>query len=329
MVWRKYICYREYHCRRVGSGTHSCQWGSPPCAQSLARLHAVTSSRDANDEAGATVNNLCRNVVPKSYSDVLQLDLAGSGIMGTLEDKLLWHGKAENKYIRAELYKLNVHGDSRCNMSAVSSCLTLPRLSRQRFVLQVAQGHPPRHRHARIARGHLSHRPRVRRARPPPQGPRMEVRRQLPDRFAILSLPRIRRVLQRPRARGPRGHQRTSSHRDLQPVSVDPAPNLEASIVTPNSKGVSNFQTALQSSLKSPEFLPDGGTLGFGLAHLYPVTFNTKLRELTSFLKGADADVYQACRKAQLQPLLQMIYDDRKSDYGGRSKERACPRVFN
>jgi len=41
----------------------------------------------------------------------IQLDLVGSGILGALEEQLLWHGKAENKYIRAELYKLNVYGN--------------------------------------------------------------------------------------------------------------------------------------------------------------------------------------------------------------------------
>ena len=47
----------------------------------------------------------------------VQLDVAGSGILGAVEDQLLWHGKAENKYIRAELSKLNIYGNSRCDMS--------------------------------------------------------------------------------------------------------------------------------------------------------------------------------------------------------------------
>ena len=55
----------------------------------------------------------------------IQLDLAGSGILKTVEDQLLWHGKAENKYIRAELYKLNVYGNSNCDVSPASPCLTL------------------------------------------------------------------------------------------------------------------------------------------------------------------------------------------------------------
>jgi len=91
---------------------------------------------------------------------------------------------------------------------------------------------------------------------------------------------------------------------------VDPAPNLEAPIIIPSSKNVSNLQTTLQGLLKSPEFLPDGGRLGFGLAHLYPMTFETELQEMTTYLKGADADVYRACREVQLQPSLRMIYDE-------------------
>ena len=91
---------------------------------------------------------------------------------------------------------------------------------------------------------------------------------------------------------------------------VDPASRSKAFTVTPNSKSTSNLQTALRRLLNSPEFLPEGGTLGFGLAHLYPVTFETDLQEMTSCLKDKDAQVYQACRELQLQPSLKMIYDD-------------------
>jgi len=65
--------------------------------------------------------------------------------------------------------------------------------------------------------------------------------------------------------------------------------------------------------LKSPEFLPDGGTLGFGLTHLYPITFKTELQEMSNYLKGENAHVYRTCRELQLQPLLQVIYDDNVS----------------
>ena len=91
---------------------------------------------------------------------------------------------------------------------------------------------------------------------------------------------------------------------------VDPAPNLEAPVITPSFEGISNFQATLQGLLKDPNFLPDGGTLGFGLAHLYPIDFETELEEMITYLKGADEEVYQAYRELQLQPSLKMIYED-------------------
>ena len=97
---------------------------------------------------------------------------------------------------------------------------------------------------------------------------------------------------------------------------VDPALRPEGPAVTPNVESVSGLRTTLQGLLKSPEFLPDGGLLGFGLAHLYPVTFDTNLREMTSYLKGEDAHVYRACRELQLQPSLRVIYDDNRHGMG-------------
>jgi hypothetical protein len=99
---------------------------------------------------------------------------------------------------------------------------------------------------------------------------------------------------------------------------VDPASKPRAPPVALGLGDVSNFQTTLQRLLKSPEFLPNGGTLGFGLAHLYPVTLETELQEMTRYLKGEDAHVYRACRELRLQPSLQMIYDDDRSgsEYG-------------
>jgi len=52
----------------------------------------------------------------------LQLDLVGSGLMRTVEDQLL-QTKTEGKYIRAELYKLNIYGKS-CREVSSSVSLT-------------------------------------------------------------------------------------------------------------------------------------------------------------------------------------------------------------
>jgi len=94
---------------------------------------------------------------------------------------------------------------------------------------------------------------------------------------------------------------------------VDMSSEPQAPAVTTNAQSGSALKSTLQALLKSSEFLPNGGTLGFGLAHLYPVTPYTNLKEMESRLKGEDLHVYQACRELQLRPSLQMIYDDGES----------------
>ena len=96
----------------------------------------------------------------------VQLDLVGSGLMKSIEDQLL-QIETENMYIRAELYKLNVYGDSYDAFPA-SSFLTPLHPPRKRFVLQGTSGYTPGHRHDRVTRDRLSHCPRGRRARAPP-----------------------------------------------------------------------------------------------------------------------------------------------------------------
>jgi len=96
---------------------------------------------------------------------------------------------------------------------------------------------------------------------------------------------------------------------------IDPSSKPEAPAVTTNAQSVSNFQTTLQGLLKSPEFLPEGGTLGFGLAHPYPFTLDTDLEEMINHLKGEDLHMYRACRELQLWPSLQIIYENRWSKW--------------
>jgi len=96
---------------------------------------------------------------------------------------------------------------------------------------------------------------------------------------------------------------------------VGPTLNEQVPSVVPNLRDISNLQSTLQKLLRSPEFLPDGGTLGFGLAHQYPVTFKTELKDLIGYLKSEDAHVYRACKELQLQPSLRMVYDDDECDW--------------
>lgn len=91
---------------------------------------------------------------------------------------------------------------------------------------------------------------------------------------------------------------------------VNMAPDPGASTLTPIPLHASDFQTTLRNLIKDPAFLPEGGTLGFGLSHLYPVSTHVELQGIAHFLKGEDARVYEACRELQLKPLLKIIYDD-------------------
>ena len=106
---------------------------------------------------------------------------------------------------------------------------------------------------------------------------------------------------------------------------VDPTPGEQAPSIVPNLKDISNLQSTLQNLLKSPDFLPEGGTLGFGLAHLYPVTFKSELKDMTKYLKGEDAHVYRACLGLQLNPSLRMVYDDDDLDWN-RVRQATQPR---
>ena len=239
----------------------------------------------------------------------VQLDLTASGLMRIVEDQLL-QSRTENKHIKAEPYKLNVYGDSRHGASPVPACLTLlylldkgsffkphkdtPRGTDMLGSLVII--YPTAHEGGELVLRHKDHEWKF-------DTNSLTVSQSSPSLAYVAFYSDIEHEVLKV----------TSGRRVTVTYNlylVDPVSRPGVPTITPNPKTVSNLQTTLQGLLKSPEFLPDGGTLGFGLAHLYPVTFETKLREMTSYLKGEDAHVYQACQELQLQPSLQVIYDD-------------------
>ena len=67
------------------------------------------------------------------------------------------------------------------------------------------------------------------------------------------------------------------------------------------------FRSAFEALLKNPESLPEGGTLGFGLRHVYQV--EESLNRVYNLLKGSDASVYQNVRAFGFDPLLFLHYE--------------------
>jgi hypothetical protein len=68
------------------------------------------------------------------------------------------------------------------------------------------------------------------------------------------------------------------------------------------------FQEAFTALLDNQEFLADGGTLAFGLRHVYPI--KKDLSRVHMVLKGSDAVVYQSLQALGYEPKLYVFYND-------------------
>ncbi|VDC04387.1 unnamed protein product [Peniophora sp. CBMAI 1063] len=81
---------------------------------------------------------------------------------------------------------------------------------------------------------------------------------------------------------------------------------------------MSDFAHRLRHLLDDSHFMPQGGYLGFGLRHAYPVEFadnfmpvHEDVQHITSVLKGSDAVILRAAQAAGLQAQLHVAYDCR------------------
>ncbi len=77
----------------------------------------------------------------------------------------------------------------------------------------------------------------------------------------------------------------------------------------PNREG---FSEAFKALLENPEFMADGGTLAFGLRHVYPI--DNSLEHVYNVLKGSDAAVYQSMRALGFDPVLYVHYEQKYPD---------------
>ncbi|KAI0737452.1 hypothetical protein C8Q80DRAFT_323511 [Daedaleopsis nitida] len=96
--------------------------------------------------------------------------------------------------------------------------------------------------------------------------------------------------------------------------SVHPAAPSQPAVIHPQSASASAVQIPLDALLSDGAFLPEGGTMGFGLRHLYPLATGpadeNALSELEGRLKGADAALLHALTALGLTPELYTVFED-------------------
>ncbi|KIM90260.1 hypothetical protein PILCRDRAFT_811978 [Piloderma croceum F 1598] len=90
--------------------------------------------------------------------------------------------------------------------------------------------------------------------------------------------------------------------------SHDANPSMVVPVNSAARANESAFKDALSDLLENETVLPNGGTLGFGLHHEYPVNLNTKLDDLVDRLKGSDAIIKRVCSQLSLNILLKVMY---------------------
>jgi hypothetical protein len=91
---------------------------------------------------------------------------------------------------------------------------------------------------------------------------------------------------------------------DGRPVSGKDA--ISEHFTPPKPPNQDRFREAFKALLGNPEFMAEGGTLAFGLRHVYPIECN--LKPIYDVLKGGDTVVYQCVRALGFEPILHMYY---------------------
>jgi hypothetical protein len=94
------------------------------------------------------------------------------------------------------------------------------------------------------------------------------------------------------------------------PVSENDA--VSEHLIPPQPPNQEGFREAFKALLENPEFMADGGTLGFGLRHVYPI--KESLNHVYNVLKGSDVVVYQSMCALGFEPVLYVYYDEDARD---------------
>jgi hypothetical protein len=88
---------------------------------------------------------------------------------------------------------------------------------------------------------------------------------------------------------------------------VSPNDAVSEHLISPKLPNQVRFCDAFAALLGNPEFLADGGTVAFGLRHVYPI--KNGLNHVYKILKGSDAVVYQSVFALGYEPALYVNYN--------------------
>ncbi|KAF8630097.1 hypothetical protein AX17_005495 [Amanita inopinata Kibby_2008] len=251
-----------------------------PPEDSLRRL------TDACDPATFGVGN--ENVYDESYRKAGKLsskafrpflDLTNLGLPNLIRDRLL-RGQAAKKLVRAELYNLNIYGEGsffkahrdtpRGRNMFGSLVITYPTLYQGGALIIRQDDKEWTVDSSRLLSGH--------------EEPYITYVALYSDVEHEVSLV-------------------TSGYRVTITYNLyldDPVPELPDTLST----GGSAFKSTFEALLNDPEFLPDGGYLGFGLEYSYPLPVpeddGTSLDDVVDYLKGSDAEIWQVANELLL-----------------------------
>ena len=289
-----------------------------------------------------------RSVLDASYRNAgkldksqfsVNLDLEAAGLLDTVRTGLFL-GKDENVLVHAELYKLNVYG-------ALCPNLCGYRLS---YLLHEGEGSFFK-AHQDTPRGEAMFGSLVLIFPTPHTGGAITIRQgdleRSIDTAQLLSShddasPRVAYVaffsdVEHAVAEVTSGHRVTVTYNLYFANSRNNeslAPSVD--VVVPRSFSKPEVKSIISGLLNDQAFLPEGGTLGFGLRHLYPLPTrfhshdDATLERLEQLLKGTDSALFRACIDLFLTPSLYAIYEDGGDGHASGSGERplvACPRI--
>jgi len=96
------------------------------------------------------------------------------------------------------------------------------------------------------------------------------------------------------------------------PTQQENMPSTPLNCVMPNEL---NLKQALSELLDEKTFLPEGGTIGFGLLHKYPVSKSKgNIESVLNCLKGSDSALRRVCASLGLELKPKVIYKEKYGD---------------